>query len=196
MVAGAKKCPLLAVPYGKGEHAVKIFQAVRPMGGIGCKQHRRVGIVQKHCARRGEFLPELTKIIDLSVKDRAKAAIRAQHWLRPASDINDGKTPVAKAYRTLPPLPIPIRTAPGHSVSHGLDNLAGARFKRLPIQAAETGYAAHVLSFTRAALNAASALMKTSARRAALAAGSKRFLARVMPLAAMRKASAGFCASW
>ena len=142
-VAGAEQTALLVVPQGKGKHAVKAGQTVRPPYAVAFKNDFRVGTGLKLSAKGGQLFLEFGIIVYFTVEGDGHLAIGAVHGLAAAGKVDDGEPPVSKADRAAAPLSFTVGAAMGHAIGHGLDPLPGFGSERRGVNLANARYTAH-----------------------------------------------------
>ena len=123
MIPRAEQRLQTAVPDGEGEHAPQPGQKFFAPLLIAVKQHLGVRPGGKGVPGGFQFLGQLLKIVNFSVKDHNKVFVLVEHGLFSALQVNDGQPTLAQRGGAFHKLALPVRPAMGDQVHHLLQNL-------------------------------------------------------------------------
>ena len=114
--------PLVAIPNGKREHAVQPAQHPQAPLRESVEQDFAVRSADKAVAARRKFGSKLLEIENLAIEDHRVTAIGRRHrLLAKRRQIDDGKTPMAEADRSIDKLAFAVGAAMGNDIGHRLD---------------------------------------------------------------------------
>jgi hypothetical protein len=145
-VARHKQLPLSRVPERKRKHAVQAAEHAFPILEVEVKQHFGIGARSKAVAFAFEFGAQFKEVVNLSVEDNARGAVRTPHGLMPSLEINDAEAPMSQRYVLVQIETAVVGPAMAEHVTHGAQRLLRLMPRGRGISADPACNAAHFIS--------------------------------------------------
>jgi hypothetical protein len=136
----------VAVPQGKGEHAMQAGGAVLAPFGIGLENNLGIPAGRKVVAAVAQLLPQFGVVVDGAVEDQHMTRLAVDHGLVGTfGKVNDREAPVPQCQRAGEVLAGGIRPAPGQLRGHRTQR---RRIRGTPVETQFSTQSAHIQPFS------------------------------------------------